>query len=105
MEMVVRGTTATFKYKANTVNVSNVAVAFLTIKQFDNEKIQKDITSAAVNTTDQSISWKLTQTEALTLDPATTATAYCDVRLTDGTRFAAHEITFKIGKTGKPEVI
>lgn len=105
MGMVVKGTTPTFKYKAQTVDVSDVAVAYLTIKQWDTEKIQKDITSAAINTTEQSISWKLTQTEALTLDPAQTATAYCDVRLSDGTRFAAPEISFKIGKTGKPEVI
>lgn len=105
MGMVVKGTTPTFKYKANTVDVANVAVAYLTIKQWDTQKIQKDITSASVDTVAQTIAWKLTQTEALTLDPAQTATAYCDVRLTDGTRFAAPEICFKIGKTGKPEVI
>ena len=105
MGMVVKGTTPTFKYKAQTVDVSDVAVAYLTIKQWDTQKIQKDITSATVDTDEGTIAWKLTQTEALTLDPAQTATAYCDVRLSDGTRFAAPEITFNIGKTGKAEVI
>lgn len=105
MGMVVKGTTPTFRYKARTVDVSDVAVAYLTIQQFGADKIQKDITSATVDTDEGTIAWKLTQTESLTLDPARSATAYCDVRLSDGTRFAASEITFNIGKTGKAEVI
>lgn len=102
---IVRGTTPTIRYKANTVNVSEVSVAYLDVMQFGTAKIEKDLTSATVDTDNQTIAWKLGQSDTLNLSVGQPAVIHCKVKLDDDTVFEAKDITVTVGKTGKNEVI
>lgn len=102
---IVRGTTPTIRYKANQVDVSDVSEAYLTFLQFGKKKFEKDISTAAVDSTEGTIAWKLTQAETLSLSDETDAEIHCKVKLDDGTVFEATQATVTVGKTGKNEVI
>lgn len=65
--MIPRGTTAVIEYKFKTIDVSTITSCYLTIKQGDVE-IEKDLSDATMDTTDNTLSWKLTQAETLGLN-------------------------------------
>ena len=102
MAQIIRGTTPTISFVFSTVNVSDITVADLTIKQEGNAVIEKDITSAT--TTSSSISWLLSQEDTLTLS-SKTATIVCDWKTSAGIRGRSKIQTVDIGEAGKNEVI
>lgn len=60
--MITRGTTPKLKFLFKTVDVSEIAVAYLTVEQGD-LKIEKDLSAATVG--DGYVEWELTQEETL----------------------------------------
>lgn len=60
--MITRGTTPKLKFLFKTVDVSEMAVAYLTVEQGD-LKIEKDLSAATVG--DGYVEWELTQEETL----------------------------------------
>ena len=104
--IIVRGTTPSFIYTCNSIQVSDIATIYLTITQNGTTKIEKDKTSATIDTTHNTVTWKLTQAETLTLDTTKVASVYCKWKLTsDGTVGEAVQIDVRINPTGKDEVI
>ena len=60
--MITRGTTPKLKFLFKTVDVFEIAVAYLTVEQGD-LKIEKDLSAATVG--DGYVEWELTQEETL----------------------------------------
>ena len=105
MDTIIKGTTPTIQYIFPDVDVEDITVAFLTIRQAGIDVITRDIHSAEVDIEESMISWTLTQEETLQLMPKGQATAYLDWKLADGTRSGGETVTFSIAPTGKNEVI
>ena len=103
MPMIIRGTTPTIKFCFCDIDVSEIEVAYIIIKQHNRSKIEKDITSAFK--IDNYILWRLTQEETLLLAPHTSATIDCDWKLTSGLRGKSHRLTVAVENSGKDEVI
>lgn len=99
---LVRGTTPILIYTFSEVNVSDISVAYLTIKQNNVAIITKDLTEATVG--ENTISWQLTQEETLTLN-CWTANVFCDWRLVSGVRGAGNSFSMEVVSSGKNEVI
>ena len=102
MAAIIRGTTPTIQYNFNSVQVSNIAVAYLTIKQGGTIVVEKDIATAT--TGEKSLSWTLTQEETLTI-AAGQAEAMLNWRLQDGTRGASVKNIVAINSNHIEEVI
>lgn len=64
---MIRGTTPIIVYKFNKNQVGDFTGAFLTLIQ-GGTKIEKDITTATVDTEGNTIGWALTQDDTLKLD-------------------------------------
>lgn len=99
MANIIKGTTPTFKYTFNTVDVSSITTAYLTIR-VDNDQthdIEKDLTTATVDQT--SISWTLTQTETLSFKDS--ISVMLNWKLADGTRGASKKTIFIIDRNHK----
>ena len=105
MADIIRGTTPTITFKYSAVSVSDIAVAYLTIRQ-GNARVEKDIESAMVDAEENTLSWTLAQDDTLALAAsATKATAICDWKLASGIRGRSSIASFTVGETGKDEVI
>lgn len=65
MSNIIRGTTPTIKYMFRTVSVSDITVAYLTIRMDGELVIQKDLADATIG--DGFLAWTLTQEETLAL--------------------------------------
>lgn len=102
MATIIRGTTPTLKYTFKSVQVSDISVAFLTIKQADEIIVRKALDAAVVG--DGSISWTLTQTETLAVAPGQ-AEAMINWRTSDGTRGASFKTIVAINRNHIEEVI
>lgn len=63
---IIRGTTPTIKYTFDTVSVSNINTAVLTIKRNNTILVERDLTTATTDA--DSISWVLTQENTLAVD-------------------------------------
>lgn len=61
---VVRFTTPTFKFTFKKVDVSDIVEADLVVKQWENTIVEKDFSSATVDTDENALLWTLTQAEA-----------------------------------------
>lgn len=99
MASIIKGTTPTLKYTFNTVDVSSITTAYLTIK-VDNDSthdIEKDLTSATVEA--KSISWTLTQSETLSFKDS--ISVMINWKLADGTRGASKKTIFIIDANHK----
>lgn len=102
MTEIIRGTTPTIKYTFKVINVSQVSLAYLTIKYGGTVVIEKDIVDAVVG--EGSISWTLSQADTLKL-----TFPECRMMLNwvleDGTRGASLETQVHIRDNHKNEVI
>ena len=93
MAQIIRGTTPTIQFTFNNVTVSNISTAILTIKQYGETKLEKDLTSATIG--QKTISWDLTQTESLSLKYGV-CTVMINWLLADGTRGASMEYNLEV---------
>ena len=103
MAEIIKGTTPTIVYTFSTVRVSDISVAYLTIKQDGTTKLERDLTTATVG--ENSLSWTLTQAETLALAVDDTINLMLNWKLADGTRGASRKGSFNIGDNYKDEVI
>lgn len=84
MGSVMRGTTPVIKYRFNVVDVSNIAVAYMTIKcRF--ATIERTLADAVIDTENNVLTWKLTQAETLSLRANDMADIQLRYKLSDGT--------------------
>ena len=100
-DVVIRGTTPTFKYTFKQINPSQLVSAYLTIMCRDRVMVEKDISAATIG--DKFISWKLTQDETLSLFG--TAFSQLNWKLPDGTRGASLQAKLQIANNEKEVVI
>ena len=89
MTKIIIGTTPTITYKFKVVDVSEITVAILTIKERGTNIIELNLSDATVG--EDSLSWTLTQEETLQLG-AKTATMMLNWKTEDGTRGASEEV-------------
>ena len=104
---IIRYTTPTIRFTFSQIDITDIAVAYLVIKQAGNVIIERDLSSATViNTqTEQALAWTLTQQETLLLNKNINAAIYCDWKLASGTRGRSHVKSEAVEETGKSEVI
>lgn len=102
MAEIIRGTTPTIKYKFETVEPSDIVVAYLTAKQNDDVLIDKGLSEATVG--DDYLAWTLTQEETLNLSRGK-AYLMCNWKNTYGTRGASRVLAVNIVDNQKDEVI
>lgn len=100
---IIKGTTPTIIFTFSEVDVAHITTAFLVIKQNDTVIIDKPITDAVIG--EDSIEWKLTQLETLSLSENRMAEVCCDWKLADGTRGRSNKIEERVEKAGKNGVI
>lgn len=98
MIKIILGTTPTITYKFKVVDVSDITVAILTIKERGTILIELTKSDATVG--EDSLSWTLTQEETLQLGTKT-ATMMLNWKTQDGTRGASEEVCI----TGAPNHI
>ena len=89
MTKIIIGTTPTITYKFKVVDVSEITVAILTIKERRVNIIELSLSDATVG--EDSLSWTLTQEETLRL-AGKTATMMLNWKTADGTRGASEEV-------------
>lgn len=89
MTKIIIGTTPTITYKFKVVDVSEITVAILTIKERGVNIIELNLSDATVG--EDSLSWTLTQEETLLIG-ARTATMMLNWKTEDGTRGASEEV-------------
>lgn len=89
MQKIIIGTTPTITYKFKIVDVSDIAVAILTIKERGTTVIEKTLADATVGP--DSLSWTLTQEETLSLG-VKTGSMMLNWKTNDGTRGASEEV-------------
>ena len=88
MTKIIIGTTPTITYKFKVVDVSEITVAILTIKERGTTLIEKDLSDATVG--EDTLSWTLTQEETLSIG-AKPASIMLNWLTADGTRGASKE--------------
>lgn len=103
MADLIIGTTPTIKYDFNTVDVSDIVTAILSIKSEGSIVVQKSLEEAAVS--EASLSWTLTQQETLSFKPNQKARMMLNYKLSDGTRGASSETEINIRTNHITEVI
>lgn len=89
MNGVIRGTTPTFRFTYDNVNVSAIVVAYLTIQYGSDIIIEKELKDAVIG--EKTLSWKLTQAETLKLGQLSckVVLVQCRFRLNDGSAGAS----------------
>jgi len=107
---IVRFSTPTLQINFKTINPESIAEAYLVFKIDGTPGLTKDLTAATVHVGTQQepgdwIAWTLTQAETGAWLENTSLTAYCDWKLSDGTRGRSHTKEFRVVETGKDEVI
>ena len=102
MTKIIIGTTPTITYKFKIVNVSEITVAILTIKERGVNIIELNLSDATVG--EDSLSWTLTQEETLLIG-ARTATMMLNWKTEDGTRGASEQVFVTGGDNHIREVI
>jgi len=83
--IIPRGTTPSVQYVFNTVNVSEIVVAYLTIEQNGTLITEKDLTTADVG--EKTLTWKLTQVETLKIKDKIPIRVQVRYKLSDGSAF------------------
>ena len=102
---IIRWTTATFVFEFKTIQVSDITDAYFVAKQWDNAVIEKDLTSATVDTDANTLSWTLTQAEAGLLTTGKRYSAMCDWLTSSGTRGRSKVLEGSVENSGVNEVI
>lgn len=102
MTKIIIGTTPTITYKFKIVDVSEITVAILTIKERGVNIIELNLSDATVG--EDSLSWTLTQEETLLIGTQT-ATMMLNWKTEDGTRGASEQVFVTGGDNHIREVI
>ena len=102
MTKIIIGTTPTITYKFKVVDVSEITVAILTIKERGVNIIELNLSDATVG--EDSLSGTLTQEETLLIG-ARTATMMLNWKTEDGTRGASEQVFVTGGDNHIREVI
>ena len=89
MTKIIIGTTPTITYKFKVVDVSEISVAILTIKERGTNIIELNLSDATIG--EDSLSWTLTQEETLQF-AGKTCTMMLNWKTEDGTRGASEEV-------------
>ena len=89
MTKIIIGTTPTITYKFKVVDVADIVLAILTIKERGTVIIEKDIEDAIIG--EDTLSWTLTQQETLFIG-VKTCTMMLNWKTEDGTRGASEEV-------------
>lgn len=105
MNVIARATTPTIVFTFREVNVNSINVAYLTIRQLTNDVIERDITTAYKNATNNTISWTLTQEETLKLSQGKNVSVVCDWVTESGMRGVSQRGFYEVIPAGKNEVI
>lgn len=100
---IIIGTTPTITFTFSEILTEDIEKAYLTISQKCSTVIKRDISTAV--STENSLSWKLTQEETFRLHVGDEAILLCDWKLNDGTRGRSTQKTEKVVRTGVNEVI
>lgn len=102
MTKIIIGTTPTITYKFKVVDVTDIVIAILTIKERGTVIIEKDIEDAVIG--EDTLSWTLTQQETLFIGMKTCA-MMLNWKLADGTRGASDVVLVTGGDNHIREVI
>ena len=89
MTKIIIGTTPTITYKFKVVDVTDITVAIITIKERGVNIVELNLSDATIG--EDSLSWTLTQEETLQL-AGKTATMMLNWKTEDGTRGASEEV-------------
>ena len=101
MAAIIKGTTPTIIYTFNEISVANIVTAVLTIKRGTNIIIEKTLAASTVG--ENSLSWKLSQEESLSVSG--NAEMMLNWVLVDGTRGASKATAVTFAPNHKEEVI
>ena len=99
---IIIGTTPTITYKFHIVDVTEISVAILTVKQRGVNIIEKTLADATIG--EDSLSWTFTQQETLSIG-ARASTMMLNWKTADGTRGASEEVIVIGGDNHIREVI
>lgn len=99
---IIRGTTPTITYEFKNIDVSDITVAYLTIKQANEILVEKTLADATVG--EDSLSWELTQEDTLGLQVGN-ASPMVNWKLSNGMRGASQRASIGILDNHKNEVI
>ena len=102
MTKIIIGTTPTITYRFKVVDVADITVAILTIKERGVNIIELNLSDATVG--EDSLSWTLTQEETLLIGTRT-ATMMLNWKTEDGTRGASEQVFVTGGDNHIREVI
>ena len=102
MTKIIIGTTPTITYKFKVVDVADITVAILTIKERGVNIIELNLSDATIG--EDSLSWTLTQEETLLIGTRT-ATMMLNWKTEDGTRGASEQVFVTGGDNHIREVI
>ena len=92
--VLVRGTTPLIKYSFGTLDVEDIAIARLVIKQDGTAKITKDLDDATIG--QRCLQWVLTQTDTRGLTEGKPAVIYLDWLTDDGVRGIGKTLTASV---------
>lgn len=99
---IIRGTTPILIFTFDTIEVSDIDVAYLTVIQNGKTILTKQLSDGTVG--ENTLSWQLSQEDTLKLS-CWSAVIYCDWRLNSGIRGASNPFTVGVSNSGKTEVI
>ena len=102
MTKIIIGTTPTITYRFKVVDVADITVAILTIKERGVNIIELNLSDATVG--EDSLSWTLTQEETLQIG-VKTCTMMLNWKTEDGTRGASEQVFVTGGDNHIREVI
>ena len=102
MTKIIIGTTPTITYRFKVVDVADITVAILTIKERGVNIIELNLSDATIG--EDSLSWTLTQEETLLIGTRT-ATMMLNWKTEDGTRGASEQVFVTGGDNHIREVI
>ena len=106
MSDLFRWTTPSFDIEFDDdLDVADVTEAILAIKQWGNTVIEKDLSTATVDTENNIITWVLTQSETGLITKAKKCEVQCDCLLQNGMRTTTEPVTYSVQDSAKNEVI
>lgn len=102
MATIVRGTTPTIRYTFSSVDVNDITVAKLIVKQNGQAVISKELTDGTIG--ENCIDWKLSQEETLSLTREM-AKIGLDWLLSDGTRGVGNTVQCLVSNSNYDQVL
>lgn len=100
---IIRGTTPTLIFTFDTIDVEDISVAYLLIRQNGNTVIEKTLTDSSI--VDGKLSFSLSQTETLSLSTSAPASVVLDWKTNAEARGRSNIYRFDVKQAGVDEVI